>query len=1217
MSKFLPGKKEQKFVSIKEAAAILGVSSKTLRRWDKAGALPSSRTKGGHRRYSFAQISKFKEQKDTKEVIKRVEPPQIYAPLHTNQKKVLLIGGLSLLLLLNIGLINTYKLAQKETKLAKTPTGGRVLQAATSFVNPRFNINVPTFFRDSVTFENGLTAEETASLADVDISGTLTAPADLTINPTGADVILNSNLIMNDAFTLQIGGLTGTVYNALANAGEAPEESAISSDNDLYIGGDLEIDGTLYATLATAPDATTLDSVDSGSFLRSDESDSFTSGTLTISSGTTLSVEGSFSLQNNGSIGSGFNLSPDVDLGADLGTASLRYNNIYAANLTIDSGSTFSGQLLVTYNPADTTFAESSIRVNVTTPSTNEQLLGIGQAGEERAAIDAEGDLTIGYDGIAGSSIPASSNPFNVYDHGTNLITSIDATGIATFQNSTDSTSGFLVYDADGGTPILNIDTTNERVGIGIASPNEQLEITGNFRLPTTTASTGIIYSSSSTLLHTFGTNNFFAGVGAGNLTLTGTSNTGVGPSALDALTDGGSNTALGFEAGTSLTGGDSNVAVGYRALASNASGNQNTALGWLALEDNTASNNIAIGAQALLNNTSGNSNIAIGIQAMLQNTTAGSNNAIGFQTLRNVTGGSNTALGYQAGLSVNLNGNISNNTLLGYQAGTALVTNGNNNTLIGYGAGDNLTSGDSNIVLGYNIDAPSATSTQTLNIGNLIFGNSIDGTGTTLSSGNIGIGTNNPTARLDISLSTAAASDNTAFQITSEQTTAAAATLRGARIFSSFNSTTGTQTGVNGLDVSSRTIGSGGTVSSMVGISATSSVASGTTVADLRLFRAAAPSNSGTLTTLYGVYIDSMTAGSTNYALYSAGGQSYHAGNFGIGNTSPALALHVGDSTVTDGTNLLRLEDSNSTCDFNADTGTPSCGSDLTLKKDIASLSTGEVLGKINNLNLVSYRWQTDTANAPLQYGFIAQEVATQFPHLVNDNLWVDGTQRKFLNTGGLLPFVVGAIQEQQLQIKALESLNSGPTELVEETQNIELEEVSQTLASLQERLSLLEGELALLKNEELTATNSAVLAADTDLVTASDLVITNGLNVGTLSIEETGINNIGVLSLQNLALGDIEFMGGLAKIDTKGNLYLEEGQIVGNNSFRGSEILPAGETVVKVEREWESPPASITLTPNYNTNVWVTEKSEIGFTINLEKSPLEEASIDWLAIW
>lgn len=43
-------------LTIKEAAQFLGVSPKTLRRWEKAGKLKSSRTQGGHRRYKIEQL---------------------------------------------------------------------------------------------------------------------------------------------------------------------------------------------------------------------------------------------------------------------------------------------------------------------------------------------------------------------------------------------------------------------------------------------------------------------------------------------------------------------------------------------------------------------------------------------------------------------------------------------------------------------------------------------------------------------------------------------------------------------------------------------------------------------------------------------------------------------------------------------------------------------------------------------------------------------------------------------------------------------------------------------------------------------------------------------------------------------------------------------------------------------------------------------------------
>ena len=78
-------------------------------------------------------------------------------------------------------------------------------------------------------------------------------------------------------------------------------------------------------------------------------------------------------------------------------------------------------------------------------------------------------------------------------------------------------------------------------------------------------------------------------------------------------------------------------------------------------------------------------------------------------------------------------------------------LTTGNYNLGLGYKAGENLTSGSGNIIIGYDIDAPSATASNQLNIGNLIFGTNLDGRNATLSSGNVGIGTTSPGYTLDV----------------------------------------------------------------------------------------------------------------------------------------------------------------------------------------------------------------------------------------------------------------------------------------------------------------------------------------------------------------------------------------------------------------------------------------------------------------------------------
>lgn len=67
--------------------------------------------------------------------------------------------------------------------------------------------------------------------------------------------------------------------------------------------------------------------------------------------------------------------------------------------------------------------------------------------------------------------------------NGTTLLMSISTTGAFTSQNSTNSTTAFQVMNAAGGT-VLNVDTTNGRVGIGgNFTPDQALDVVGNVQI--------------------------------------------------------------------------------------------------------------------------------------------------------------------------------------------------------------------------------------------------------------------------------------------------------------------------------------------------------------------------------------------------------------------------------------------------------------------------------------------------------------------------------------------------------------------------------------------------------------------------------------------------------------------------------------------------------------------------------------------------------------
>ena len=305
--------------------------------------------------------------------------------------------------------------------------------------------------------------------------------------------------------------------------------------------------------------------------------------------------------------------------------------------------------------------------------------------------------------------------------------------------------------------------------------------VDGNIEISETTNANqdGIIYKGSFPFIHDFnyGDNgsvttagrNIFIGENAGNLTMGSTAtffyqssyNVGIGYQSLSSNTLGRDNTGVGDQALLSNTSGNFNTAIGEYALRSNTTAEYNTAVGERALWTNsTGHSNAAVGNSGLGSNTTGNYNSSVGRAALSQNITGSYNTALGASALQNNTSATNTvAIGYQAAVGSSGVYSNQNGVYVGYQAGTMVQDGSNNNTFIGYRAGDNVTTGASNLLIGYDIEAQSATGDNQLSIGNLIFGTGIDGTGTTISTGNIGIGDASPA-----SLFTVGASD--AFQI-------------------------------------------------------------------------------------------------------------------------------------------------------------------------------------------------------------------------------------------------------------------------------------------------------------------------------------------------------------------------------------------------------------------------------------------------------------------
>lgn len=144
------------------------------------------------------------------------------------------------------------------------------------------------------------------------------------------------------------------------------------------------------------------------------------------------------------------------------------------------------------------------------------------------------------------------------------------------------------------------------------------------------------------------------------------------------------------------------------------------------------ADNNKGIGQYAMSNNYTGANNTVVGGHAMEGTRTGSGNVAIGSSAMLGVafpgnflSGNNNVAVGALAGYK--LQGASANNTILGGSVASLTFSTGSGNILIGTDS---------------RVDAPTATTSDFLNIGNLIYGTSI---GSATVPGNVGVGTSAP----------------------------------------------------------------------------------------------------------------------------------------------------------------------------------------------------------------------------------------------------------------------------------------------------------------------------------------------------------------------------------------------------------------------------------------------------------------------------------------
>ncbi len=457
-----------------------------------------------------------------------------------------------------------------------------------------------------------------------------------------------------------------------------------------------------------------------------------------------------------------------------------------------------------------------------------------------------------------------------------------------------------------------------------------------------TTGSSNTALGNTALAGNTTGQNNTVVGYTALWHNTTGIDNTGVGANVLAANTTGTNNTAVGYNvASTTLATGQNNIligvdsttdtyaaatstaigigqgvkpgtndiAIGYLALANNGGNSQNnTAIGYQALHvDSTGGNNVAVGFDALDDNTTGYGNTALGTTTLVLNGTGIYNTAVGNNALYNNTANYNTGLGY-ATLFTNTTG--VNNTAVGYQAGLDITTGSHNIMLGDYATtGVGITTGSNNIMIGQDVRPVSRTASNQLNIGNLIYATGL-ASGTTASTGSVGIGTTSPAYTLDVNGQTH---------------------NKGEFIDSSYPSTS-TMLQINRVP----TGGDGqyplvvlGPTTPLAGTSGTDWNTSGTWIG-------ANPSSYG------GDYLDFQLNNAYKFRVNSSG--AYIAGSVGIGTTSPGGALDVRGNFTGGGANTFGSYDT-----LNHIWGTSNTIS--TTNNGLGNSSNNVVFGTSNNL--------------------------------------------------------------------------------------------------------------------------------------------------------------------------------------------------------------------------------------------------------------------------
>lgn len=636
-------------------------------------------------------------------------------------------------------------------------------------------------------------------------------------------------------------------------------------------------------------------------------------------------------------------------------------------------------------------------------------------SGTTKMSINPTGDITLGY---SGTSVPSTTNPLMIYNHGTTNVASVDTTGDAIFVGGDITGAGSERIDISEATANAFTFTRNDAGTVTLTSADN--DATAALTLVAGGTANLNIGDSGDTIAMT-GADMNLAVIDGSTVNLDGD-----GSPTADLLQIGNGDTTVttGVDA-LNLTFGSSNASSDLIHLVPSFAGGGTNSLTFNVIEIDAFSPTNAAGTDTVNGFKIGNLtdpgatitstafNIGTGWDTILGGTTAGTNilsftnatlTSAGALTLGSTLTMSGSAANIALGSNY-LSGDGNDEGIFVDSTGKVAIGNAAPTELFHVGAGTDASGYTSTDLLVTRAgDASLEVRDSTNNMSTVMFTSSDRGVIGTIesgylqfitanteamrinTSGNVAIGTGgDPVSRLDIASADNGVTDGRG-TLTVEDTTAVAADVGGGIALRGVYTSGGATAGFGGIKVGK------------------------------------ANATSGDLGSYLALY-SRVSGGAVTEGLRIDANQ-----RVGIGNTNP-------------GTHRLSVTGTAGLSTGTAWTNT----SDYRLKNIESDLNDGS-LQKIMALNPVSFRWNDlhhskfGSTSDKLNYGFIAQEVETVLPHMIT----TDDEGYKWYNPSGFEALLTAGIQEQQKQINSLadrvgglELADTGDVIITEEANN------------------------------------------------------------------------------------------------------------------------------------------------------------------------------------